>query len=32
MYSFGIALNKRLYEKHGILSLAVHPGVMEHIW
>jgi NAD(P)-dependent dehydrogenase (short-subunit alcohol dehydrogenase family) len=26
---FGIAANKRLYEKHGILSLAVHPGVIE---
>lgn len=26
---FGIALNKRLYEKHKILSLAVHPGVIQ---
>lgn len=25
---FSIALRKRLYEKHGILSLALHPGVM----
>lgn len=25
---FSIALNKRLYDKHGILSLAVHPGVI----
>jgi NAD(P)-dependent dehydrogenase (short-subunit alcohol dehydrogenase family) len=25
---FGIALNQRLYEKHGILSTAVHPGVI----
>ncbi|KAL1876133.1 hypothetical protein Plec18167_005396 [Paecilomyces lecythidis] len=25
---FSIDLNKRLYEKHGILSLAVHPGVI----
>lgn len=25
---FGIALNKRLYEKHGILSLSAHPGVI----
>jgi NAD(P)-dependent dehydrogenase (short-subunit alcohol dehydrogenase family) len=25
---FSIAANKRLYEKHGILSLAVHPGVI----
>jgi len=26
---FGIAANKRVYGKHGILSLAVHPGVIE---
>lgn len=26
---FGIAANKRLYEKYGILSLAVHPGVIQ---
>ncbi|TVY81132.1 putative oxidoreductase [Lachnellula suecica] len=26
---FGIAANKKLYEKYGILSLAVHPGVIE---
>lgn len=25
---FSIALNQRLYDKHGILSLAVHPGVV----
>ncbi|KAH8812228.1 putative short-chain dehydrogenase [Xylogone sp. PMI_703] len=25
---FGIALNKRLYEKYGILSLALHPGII----
>lgn len=25
---FGIGANKRLYEKYGILSLAVHPGVI----
>ena len=25
---FSIAANKRLYEKHGILSLTVHPGVI----
>lgn len=25
---FGIALNKRLYDKYGILSMAVHPGVI----
>lgn len=25
---FGIALNKRLYEKYGILSLGVHPGII----
>ncbi|KAI1423861.1 putative short-chain dehydrogenase [Xylaria sp. FL1777] len=25
---FGIAANKRLYEKYGILTLAVHPGVI----
>jgi len=26
---FGIAANKRLYDKHGVLSLAVHPGVIQ---
>ncbi|KAI0840506.1 putative short-chain dehydrogenase [Hypoxylon sp. FL0890] len=26
---FSIALNKRLYEKYGILSLACHPGIIE---
>lgn len=26
---FGIAATKRLYEKHGILSLTVHPGVIK---
>jgi len=26
---FGIALNRRLYESYGILSFAVHPGVIE---
>lgn len=26
---FGIALTRRLYERHGILSLAVHPGVIK---
>ena len=26
---FGIAANKRLYDKYRILSLAVHPGVIE---
>lgn len=26
---FSIAANKRLFERHGILSLAVHPGVIE---
>lgn len=26
---FGIAANKRLYDKYGILSLAVHPGVIQ---
>jgi len=26
---FGIALNKRLYERYGILSFAVHPGIIE---
>ncbi|KAH8680750.1 putative short-chain dehydrogenase [Xylariales sp. PMI_506] len=26
---FGIALTSRLYEKYGILSLALHPGIME---
>ena len=25
---FGIALNKRLYEKYGILSFATHPGIL----
>jgi NAD(P)-dependent dehydrogenase (short-subunit alcohol dehydrogenase family) len=25
---FSIAANKRLYEKYGILSLAVHPGII----
>ncbi|KAE9366480.1 putative short-chain dehydrogenase [Stipitochalara longipes BDJ] len=25
---FGIGANKRLYEKYGILSLAVHPGII----
>lgn len=25
---FSIAANKRLYDKHGILSLAVHPGII----
>lgn len=25
---FTVASNKRLYEKHGILSLAVHPGII----
>ncbi|KAF5644570.1 double substrate-specificity short chain dehydrogenase reductase 2 [Fusarium sp. NRRL 52700] len=25
---FGIEANKRLFEKHGILTLAVHPGVI----
>ncbi|KAL7622754.1 hypothetical protein AAE478_006432 [Parahypoxylon ruwenzoriense] len=25
---FSIAANKRLYEKHGILSLTVHPGII----
>jgi NAD(P)-dependent dehydrogenase (short-subunit alcohol dehydrogenase family) len=25
---FGIATNKRLYETHGVLSLALHPGVI----
>jgi NAD(P)-dependent dehydrogenase (short-subunit alcohol dehydrogenase family) len=25
---FGIAANKRLFEKHGILVMAVHPGVI----
>lgn len=25
---FGIAANKRLFDSHGILSLAVHPGVI----
>lgn len=25
---FGIGLTKRLYEKHGILGLAVHPGTL----
>ncbi|RDW56519.1 hypothetical protein BP5796_13160 [Coleophoma crateriformis] len=26
---FGIAANKRLYKKYGILSLALHPGVIK---
>jgi NAD(P)-dependent dehydrogenase (short-subunit alcohol dehydrogenase family) len=26
---FGIAANARLYKKYGILSLALHPGVMQ---
>jgi NAD(P)-dependent dehydrogenase (short-subunit alcohol dehydrogenase family) len=26
---FGIALTRRLYEQHGILSVAVHPGVIQ---
>jgi NAD(P)-dependent dehydrogenase (short-subunit alcohol dehydrogenase family) len=26
---FGIAANKRWYEKHGVLSLAVHPGIVQ---
>ncbi|KUJ08195.1 putative short-chain dehydrogenase [Mollisia scopiformis] len=26
---FSIAANKLLYEKHGILSLAVHPGIIQ---
>ncbi|KAF7542443.1 hypothetical protein G7Z17_g11568 [Cylindrodendrum hubeiense] len=26
---FGIGANKRLYEKYGILTLAVHPGIIE---
>lgn len=26
---FSIAANKRLYNQHGILSLAVHPGVIQ---
>lgn len=26
---FGIAANKRLYAKHHILSIAVHPGVIQ---
>ncbi|KAI1263347.1 NAD(P)-binding protein [Xylariaceae sp. FL1019] len=25
---FGIEANKRLYEKHGILTLGVHPGII----
>ncbi|KAI0162213.1 NAD(P)-binding protein [Xylariaceae sp. FL1272] len=25
---FGVEANKRLYEKHGILTLGVHPGVI----
>lgn len=25
---FGIGANKRLFEKHGILSMAVHPGII----
>lgn len=27
---FGIALTRRLYEKYGILSLSLHPGVIEN--
>lgn len=26
---FGIAANKRLYEKHGILSVGLHPGIIQ---
>ncbi|KAI9166437.1 Short-chain dehydrogenase TIC 32 A, chloroplastic [Paramyrothecium foliicola] len=26
---FSIAATRRLYERHGILSLAVHPGIMQ---
>jgi NAD(P)-dependent dehydrogenase (short-subunit alcohol dehydrogenase family) len=26
---FSIAANMRLYEKHGILSIALHPGIMQ---
>lgn len=26
---FGIAANKRLYDQHGILSVAVHPGIIQ---
>ncbi|XDG01071.1 hypothetical protein ABKA04_000686 [Annulohypoxylon sp. FPYF3050] len=26
---FSIALNKRLYEKYGILSVALHPGIIQ---
>ncbi|EED13787.1 short-chain dehydrogenase, putative [Talaromyces stipitatus ATCC 10500] len=26
---FGIGITKRLYEKHGILGLALHPGIIE---
>lgn len=26
---FGIAANKRLFKKYGILSLAVHPGIIQ---
>jgi NAD(P)-dependent dehydrogenase (short-subunit alcohol dehydrogenase family) len=26
---FGIAATRRLYEKYGILSLAVHPGILQ---
>ena len=26
---FGISANKRLYDKHGVLTLAVHPGVIQ---
>jgi NAD(P)-dependent dehydrogenase (short-subunit alcohol dehydrogenase family) len=26
---FSIAANKRLYEKYGILSIALHPGIMQ---
>jgi len=25
---FSIAMNKRVYDNHGILSFAVHPGVI----
>ncbi|KFY65193.1 hypothetical protein V496_02734 [Pseudogymnoascus sp. VKM F-4515 (FW-2607)] len=26
---FGIGANKRLYEKHGILSVGLHPGIIQ---
>ena len=26
---FGIGITQRLYEKHGILGIAVHPGIIE---